>query len=91
MAEVVREIPLANKYGLHARPASRLVGVANRYKSSITLSNGPGRGVNAKSIMEVLTLAASAGATLVVRAAGEDAEQAVAEIADLISGRFGEE
>ena len=90
MAEVTREVPLSNKYGLHARPASRLVGIANRYRSAITLANGP-RAVNAKSIMEVLTLAASSGASLTIKAVGEDAEQAVAEITELIAGRFGEE
>ena len=91
MAEVLREVALANKYGLHARPASQLVGAANRYKAAITLANGRGRAVNAKSIMEVLTLAAGAGAVLVVQAKGEDAEAAVAEIAGLIGSGFGEE
>lgn len=90
MPESVREVPLPNKYGLHARPASQLVGAANRYKAAITLANGQ-RTVNAKSIMEVLTLAAVAGSVLVVQANGEDAEAAVAEIAGLIGSGFGEE
>ena len=91
MPDAAREVPLTNKYGLHARPASRIVGIANRYQAAVTITNGQGRSVNAKSIMEVLTLAASSGATLTVRAVGEDAEQAVDEIAGLVARRFGEE
>ena len=91
MAEAQREVPLSNKYGLHARPASRLVGIANRYQAAITITNAQGRAVNAKSIMEVLTLAATSGTCLTLRAVGEDAEQSVSEIAELIVGRFGED
>ena len=91
MPEAAREVSLTNQYGLHARPASRIVGIASRYRCDVTLSNGGGRAVNAKSILEVLTLASSSGTTLKLRAVGDDAEQAVAELAELIAGRFGEE
>lgn len=91
MAESSREVSLSNKYGLHARPASRLVGVANRFQAAITIANPAGRSVNAKSIMDVLTLAAGAGTSLKIRAEGEDAEAAVAELVQLIQSRFGEE
>ena len=91
MPEATRAVSLSNKYGLHARPATRIVGIANRYQAAVTLSNAAGRSVNAKSIMEVLTLAASSGASLTIRAVGDDAEAAVAEMAELIAGRFGEE
>ena len=91
MPEAVREVPLSNTYGLHARPASRIVGLAARYKAAITLANGKGRAVNAKSIMEVLTLGATKGAVLTIRAQGEDAEAAVAEITALIVSGFGPE
>ena len=91
MPESVREVPLTNQYGLHARPASRIVGIASRYRSEITLAAGSGRAVNAKSILDVLTLAAGSGARLTVRAVGEDADQAVAEIAQLVESKFGED
>ncbi len=90
MPEAVREVPVTNQYGLHARPASRIVGIASRYRSEVTLANGSGRAVNAKSILDVLTLAAASGANLTIRAVGDDAEQAVAEIAGLIEQKFGE-
>ena len=91
MPEAAREVSLSNKYGLHARPASRLVGVANRFQAAITIANPSGRSVNAKSIMDVLTLAASSGTALTIRAVGEDAEAAVTELVQLIQSRFGEE
>ena len=91
MPEAAREVPLTNQYGLHARPASRIVGIASRYRSEVTLANGAGRAVNAKSILDVLTLAAGAGARLTIRAVGDDAEQVVAEIAQLVEKKFGEE
>lgn len=90
MPQASRELVLANQMGLHARPASQIVAAATRFRAAVTLANGKGRAVNAKSIMEVLTLAAATGATLVVRAEGEDAEQAVSEIARLIETGFGE-
>ena len=91
MSEAAREVSLSNKYGLHARPASRLVGVANRFQAAITIANPAVLSVNAKSIMYVLTLAAGAGTSLKIRAEGEDAEAAVAELVQLIQSRFGEE
>ena len=91
MGDSSRNVALLNKYGLHARPASRIVGIASRYQSAVTLANAQGRTVNAKSIMEVLTLAAASGTALTVRAVGDDAEAAVAEIADLITSKFGED
>ena len=91
MPEAVREVSLSNKYGLHARPASRLVGAANRFQAAITIAGPSGRSVNAKSIMDVLTLAAGAGTALVIRAVGDDAEAAVSELAQLVQERFGEE
>lgn len=91
MPEAVREVPVANKYGLHARPASKLVGLANRFQAAITVTNGKGRAVNAKSIMDVLTLAATAGSVLTVKATGDDAQAAVDEIVALVASRFGEE
>ena len=91
MPEAAREVPVTNQYGLHARPASRIVGIASRFRSDVTLSNGAGRAVNAKSILDVLTLAAGSGSSLTIRAVGEDAEQAVAEIAQLVEKKFGED
>jgi phosphocarrier protein len=87
MAE--RSVTVANRNGLHARPAAEIVKLAAKYKSDITLVRDDLE-VNGKSIMGVMMLAAEYGATLLLRASGPDADQAVGAIADLISGKFGE-
>lgn len=81
---------IINKLGLHARAATKLVNCATAFESEITLVRGQ-RSVNAKSIMGVLTLAASMGTELVILAEGPDEEEAVASMLELINSRFGEE
>jgi phosphocarrier protein len=87
---VSREFEIANRLGLHARAAARLVHLANRFASEIRLSKD-GVEVNGKSIMGVLMLAVPRESRILVCADGPDAEQAVAAIGDLIAAKFGEE
>jgi phosphotransferase system HPr (HPr) family protein len=87
MAEIKLEIK--NKVGLHARPASLFVQTANRFKSAITVINGD-TSVNAKSILNVLTLGADKGSILTIKAEGEDAEQAIQAFVELHGNNFGE-
>jgi phosphocarrier protein len=86
---VERTVQILNKNGLHARPAAEIVKLAAKYRSEITISRD-GTEVNGKSIMGVMMLAAECGASIVLRADGEDAEQAVDAIAALIANKFGE-
>jgi phosphocarrier protein HPr len=86
---VERTVQILNKNGLHARPAAEIVKLAAKYKSEITISRD-GTEVNGKSIMGVMMLAAECGASVVLRAKGEDAEQALDAIAALIANKFGE-
>jgi phosphocarrier protein HPr len=86
---VERTVQILNKNGLHARPAAEIVKLAAKYRSEITISRD-GNEVNGKSIMGVMMLAAECGASIVLRADGEDAEQAVDAIATLIANKFGE-
>ena len=86
---VERTVQILNKNGLHARPAAEIVKLAAKYKSEITISRD-GTEVNGKSIMGVMMLAAECGASIVLRANGEDAEQALDAIASLIANKFGE-
>jgi phosphocarrier protein len=85
-----QEITIANKLGLHARAASKLVTCASGFSADVFILRGP-REVNGKSIMGVLTLAAGMGAVLTIRTSGEDEQQAMAELLQLIDGRFGED
>jgi phosphocarrier protein HPr len=87
MPKVPAEI--VNKLGLHARAAAKLTHVAGGYKSEIWLSRS-GRRVNAKSIMGVMMLAAGQGTTVLIEANGEDAEQAIKALLQLIADKFGE-
>ncbi len=86
---IERTVRIANRNGLHARPAAEIVKLASRYQSDITLLRDDLE-VNGKSIMGVMMLAAEFGSSLVLRAAGPDAEQAVSALSDLIERKFGE-
>jgi phosphocarrier protein HPr len=86
---VERTVQILNKNGLHARPAAEIVKLAAKYRSEITISRD-GTEVNGKSIMGVMMLAAECGASIVLRAEGEDADQAIDAIAALIANKFGE-
>jgi len=85
-----QEITIANKLGLHARAASKLVTCASGFSADVLILRGT-REVNGKSIMGVLTLAAGMGAVLTVRISGADEQQAMTEIVQLVGGRFGED
>ena len=80
---------VVNALGLHARPASQLVQIANRHRCEVQIVRD-GTSVNAKSIMGVLTLAAARGSKLTVVCEGDDAESAMAAFGKLIEAGFGE-
>jgi phosphocarrier protein HPr len=81
MAE--REATVGPEEGIHGRPAAQLVKAAKRFSSQIVLVKG-NREVNAKSVLKITGLAKK-GEKITIRAEGEDAEQAVEALADLIS------
>ena len=86
---IERTVRIVNKNGLHARPAAEIEKLASRYESEITLVRDDLE-VNGKSIMGVMMLAAEFGSSLLLRAAGPDAEQALSALSDLIERKFGE-
>lgn len=71
-----RKIKIKNPQGLHARPASTFVRIANKFESDIAVKKGAER-VNGKSIMGLLMLAASQGNTVEIEVSGADAENAL--------------
>jgi phosphocarrier protein HPr len=87
---VTQEMEIINKMGLHARPAMQFVDLANKFTSRITVCK-KNQCVNAKSIMELLLLAAARGTVLTVKAEGPDADKAIEALAKLVEGKFGEE
>ena len=88
----VREkvIRVGNSLGLHARPAGKISQEAQRYAASITVHSG-GMEADAKSILDLLTLAAPQGTELRLRAQGADAAEAVSALSRLFEDMFGEE
>jgi phosphocarrier protein HPr len=89
MSKVVKKLEITNKLGLHARAAALLVQTVNKYSAQVTLSKD-GQCADGRSIMGVLTLAATQGSKVQVEASGEDAERAVRAIEKLFDSRFNE-
>ena len=90
MTTVRGTFEVRNKLDLHARAATKLVQLATKYPCDIQISRA-GQSANAKSVMGVLLLCGSKGTKLDVEASGQQAEEAVQSLGDLIHNRFGEE
>jgi phosphocarrier protein len=78
-----REFMIRSELGLHARPAGRFVALAGRFRSEIQVARD-GEWVSGLSVLSLLSLAAGQGTRLRVRAVGEDAEQAVEALGQLL-------
>lgn len=89
MAHAENVVVLTNKMGLHARPSTQIATTASRFAAEIQITKD-GRTIDAKSVLELLMLAAECGSQLTISADGSDAKAAVAAIGDLVIGRFGE-
>ena len=89
MAE--RRLQVTSRLGLHARAAANLVRVASKFKSSLTLQRLDGNAeADAKSILSILTLAASRGTGLRIVASGVDEQEALDAVVGLFSRDFDE-
>lgn len=78
-------VALPADVALHARPAAEFVRTAMTFDSDVFVALGD-REVDAKSLLSVLALGARPGTTLRLRADGDDADRAVATLADLVAG-----
>ncbi|MBU3622821.1 HPr family phosphocarrier protein [Polynucleobacter sp. AP-Latsch-80-C2] len=85
----VAEIEIINKLGLHARASAKLSQLAAQFPCEILLSRN-GRQINAKSIMGVMMLAAGIGSKVTLETVGDQADEAMAALTELINNRFGE-
>jgi phosphocarrier protein len=86
---LTKKVQIINKLGLHARASSKLVSLASNFNSELKIVKD-NKTANLKSIMGVMMLAASNGSEVTLIADGIDEEQAVNEVIDLISNKFGE-
>ncbi len=88
-----RTTVISNPTGLHARPASDFIALAGKYTSKITIKRTQGdedEEANAKSIINLLSLGLTQGEEVEISAKGDDEEQAVNALVELIDSRFGE-
>ena len=86
MKEVIiveRTVVIKNKQGLHARPAALFVQIANKFDSDVMVSKGKAK-VNGKSIMGIMMLEAGRGSKVTITTKGEDAQQAITELENLL-------
>ncbi len=81
---ITREVGITNKVGLHARPATFFIQKANSYKSVIWVEKDERR-VNAKSLLGILSLGISQGMNITIIADGQDENEAVEGLAELIN------
>lgn len=86
---IKKELQIINKLGLHARAAAKFVKTASGFDAELTVSRND-RQVNGKSIMGIMTLAASKGSTILLEAQGDDAQEQVAAIEALVNNFFEE-
>jgi len=84
------EVEIKNANGLHMRPAMQFVDVANQFACDITVSNTE-NSVDGKSIMQMTMLAATCGTRLKIKAEGQDAQQAVNALRELVEERHFDE
>ena len=85
-----RTVTILNRAGIHARPASLIVQTAQQFDSSIWIEKEDVK-INAKSIMNILTLGATYQTELIISAEGSDEDDAVAELSQLFDNKFKEE
>jgi len=74
---------------MHARPAAMFVSHASKYKSEVFVEKN-GLKVNGKSIMGVMMLAAEMGSELIIFADGEDEQEALRDLIELVKSGFGD-
>ncbi|RWK56024.1 MAG: HPr family phosphocarrier protein [Mesorhizobium sp.] len=88
--DIVREFPIVNQRGLHARASAKFVQVASGFDASVQVEKD-GVTVGGTSIMGLMMLAASPGYSIRVTASGPEAELVIDALEQLVASRFGEE
>lgn len=86
---VEKEIVIRNKLGLHARAAVKFVNLANRFSSKVRILRNETE-IDGKSILGILTLAATQGTPILLRISGKDEAEAMKALSKLIQDKFGE-
>ena len=82
-----RKVIVASENGLHARPAGRIAQEAQAFEADISLVHDDQQ-ADAKSILDILTLAAGPGNIIELRASGADAKDALERLEQLFANKF---
>lgn len=88
-AQLVRELVVQNKMGIHARPAAMIVRITNKFKADVLVEKDDEQ-VNGKSIMGLMMLAAGKGSKVKFLATGADAKAMLDELDSLFARKFDE-
>lgn len=87
---LVRELPITNKRGLHARASAKFVHTVERFNATVTVTRN-GESVGGNSIMGLMMLSAGPGTSVTVACSGPEAEAALDALTTLVTTKFGEE
>jgi phosphocarrier protein HPr len=87
---VNKKLVIKNKLGLHARAAVKFMNLANRFASSVWIEKD-GNEIDGKSILGILTLAATQGSTITLKISGPDEDRALDALEALVEKKFNEE
>ncbi|MER9630685.1 HPr family phosphocarrier protein [Mesorhizobium sp. M0296] len=88
--KIVRDFPIVNQRGLHARASAKFVQIASGFNATVQVEKD-GVKVGGTSIMGLMMLAASLGYSIRVTATGPEAEEVIDALEQLVASRFGEE
>ncbi len=83
-----RDVTIKHKYGIHARPAAKIVSLCNTFLSDIEIVKEGEPPANGKNILDIMMLAAASGVRLELRADGSDENEAMAQLAKLMESDF---
>lgn len=87
---ISKDISIMNETGIHARPAAVFVNTAAKFKSQIYVKKDEKK-ANAKSILHIMSLGIDKGSIITISAEGEDEDEAVHRLIELVESKFGEE
>ena len=83
-----RTVTIRHKFGIHARPAAKIVSLCNTFASDIEIIKDGEPPANGKNILDIMMLAAASGVELEIRASGSDADKAIADLARMMESDF---
>lgn len=84
-----KTIPVINKLGMHARASAKFVTLASSFSSDIKVARN-GQEINGKSIMGIMMLAAAKGCEITITVNGDDEQNAIDKLVELVARRFDE-